>query len=264
MKFLNILLPFIFLISATLLFSENNESEFCIGVKIKIYSKALQEEREILLHLPDDYNSTENKYPVLFLLDGEWNFLHSISYITYLSEINIAPKIIIVAIKTTNRQRDFLPTYVSQVPESGGSDIFITFLEDELIPFVNKNYRTKSNRILYGESNSGLFGIYSLLKKPNLFEAYIISSPTVRHDNYFVNKLSLDIFKDSKFPEKNLIVTYGSDEGEWMISPILDFINILKNHSPINLKYEIIELEKERHGTPIALYEALKMLYKKQ
>ena len=263
MRFLNALLLSSILMSATSSCSESNESEFCIGVRTKIYSKALQEEREILLHLPDDYDTSETKYPVLFLLDGKWNFPHAMSYITYLSDIEIAPKMIIVAITTTNRPRDFLPTYVAQVPESGGSDRFITFLEDELIPFIDRNYRTKPDRILFGESNAGLFGIYSLLKKPNLFGAYIISSPTARHDDHSVNRLAVDIFKDSDFPEKRLALTYGSDEGEWMISPILEFAKILRNHSPINLKYEVIELEKERHGTPIALYVGLKSVFRK-
>ena len=248
----------------SLLFSQSNKSKFCIGVKTKIYSTALEEEREILIHLPSNYNSAKDEYPVLYLLDGEWNFLHSISYITYLSDNETTPEMIIIAISTTNRLRDFLPTYVAQVPESGGSDKFIIFLEDELIPFVNKNYRTKPNRILYGESNSGLFGIYSLLKKPDLFESYIINSPTVAHDNYYVNKLAEDIFKDTNFPKKNLILTYGSDEGEWMVSQILEFIKTLKNHSPKNLNYRIMELEEERHAPPTALYEGLKLLYQKE
>jgi uncharacterized protein len=263
MKFSYFLLPLLIHIPATLSFAEDNDSKFCIGDKTKIYSKVLEEEREILIHLPNKYDSTTNKYSVLYLLDGEWNFLHSISYVTYLSENEIIPDMILVAISTTNRVRDFLPTNVAQVPESGGSDKFLTFLEDELIPFINKNYRTKSNRILFGESNGGLFAIYSLLTQPNLFEAYIIGSPTIGHDNYFVNNLATDVFKNSNFPKKKLILTYGSDEGKWMVSQVLGFVKILKDHSPINLNYEIIELTNEKHAPPVALYEALKLLYKK-
>lgn len=263
MKIMIFLLLSIIYTTPSLVFSQIHESEFCVGVKTEIYSKALDEKREILIHLPKNYNSTKVKYPVLFVLDGEWNFLHTISYITYLSHNEIIPEMIIVAVSNTNRLRDFLPTHVSQVPASGGSDNFITFLKDELIPFIKKNYRTTSNRLLYGESNSGLFGLYSLLKNPELFEDYIINSPTVAHDNYHINKLSKEIFENSNFPKRKLILTYGSDEGQWMISQVLEFVKILKNHSPVNLKYEIIELAKEKHAPPIALYEALKLLYKK-
>ena len=70
MKFLCFLLPFIILIPAILLSSEDNKSEFCIGVKTKIYSKVLKEEREILIHLPSNYNSAKDEYPVLYLLDN--------------------------------------------------------------------------------------------------------------------------------------------------------------------------------------------------
>ena len=175
MKTVNAFLVYMILTPVSVACSQSNEPRFCVGAATEIHSAVLDEDREILMHLPASYDSTKDRYPVLYVLDGEWNFLHAISYITYLSDNNIAPEMIIVAIATTNRPRDFLPTHVPQVPESGGSDRFIAFLADELIPFVDRKYRTDTTRILYGESNSGLFGVYSLLTEPDLFEAYIVN-----------------------------------------------------------------------------------------
>lgn len=264
MKTVNAFLVYMILTPVSVACSQSNEPRFCVGAATEIHSAVLDEDREILMHLPASYDSTKDRYPVLYVLDGEWNFLHAISYITYLSDNNIAPEMIIVAIATTNRPRDFLPTHVPQVPESGGSDRFIAFLADELIPFVDRKYRTDTTRILYGESNSGLFGVYSLLTEPDLFEAYIVNSPTVRHDDHHINRLAKDVFEDPDFPGKSLIILYGGDEGEWLISPILEFAEVLKNHSPRDLRYRIRELSGERHAPPTALYEGIKLLYQEE
>jgi predicted alpha/beta superfamily hydrolase len=245
-------------------FSQNNGSGFCIGLKISMYSRALGEEREILIHLPGGYDKDSDRYSVLYVLDGEWHFPHAVSYVTYLSDMGMTPEMIIVAVTTTDRPRDFLPTHVDQVPESGGSDKFITFLEDELIPYVTEHYRASTKRIIFGESNAGLFGIYCLLKRPDLFDSYIIGSPTTGHDGFFINDLATNVFQDSDFPQKQLVLTHGSDENKWLLSQFSSFIKTLKQHSPKSLQYHIIELENERHGSPIALYEALKSLYKEE
>ena len=89
------------------------------------------------------------------------------------------PKMIIVGIKNTDRERDMFPMRTENDPTSGGADNFLKFISKELIAFVDKNYRTENFRILAGASNSAFFTVYVLLENPDLFSAYIASSPTL-------------------------------------------------------------------------------------
>ena len=74
-----------------------------------------------------------------------------------------------------------LPVKTGLYPEGGGADSFLAFFTEEIIPYVDENFRTTKERILYGRSDSGLFTIYALLERPDAFSAYISSSPTVGH-----------------------------------------------------------------------------------
>ncbi len=135
-----------------------------------IHSKVLGEDRTLLVHLPGDYGKSDKKYPVLYKLDGEkGGFLQTFSAASYLFDMTEkAPDPIIVGIESTDRYRDMGP--------DKGADNFIQFIKAELIPFVDKNYRTNNFRILCGQSLSSLFALYSFLKEPTLFDAYVLSS----------------------------------------------------------------------------------------
>ncbi|MBE0377205.1 alpha/beta hydrolase-fold protein [Pseudoalteromonas prydzensis] len=96
---------------------------------------------------------------------------------------NRAPEVIIVAIENTNRLRDFYPTVNKEpqgpVGEGGGAATFLAFFEQELIPLINKNYRTHDYKVIAGASAGGVFALYALQAKPELFQAHIAYSPAV-------------------------------------------------------------------------------------
>ena len=128
-------------------------------------SKILAEQRELLVHLPNNYQqNTELNYPVLYLLDGQRNFSHAAGTLDLLNQSYMAQEMIIIAIKNTHRTRDLTPTYDESYNEwgiSGGADNFLDFIEQELIPYVNKNYRTNNYKILSGHSFGGLLVVYA-------------------------------------------------------------------------------------------------------
>jgi len=251
-----------FILLQSRIFSHQDSTKYIIGEYKSIQSNILNEERKLIIHLPANYPSSEEKFPVLYLLEGDWTFLIATALAHVLSEDNRVPKMIIIGILNTDRLRDFLPTHVDQVPSSGGSDNFIRFMNEELIPFIDKKYRTKPSRILFGASNSGLYVIYHLLKSPNSFDNYIAASPTVRHDDFFINKLTKDTFPNQEFDRKYLYITYGEQEGDWMISPIQDYEKILKTKVSNEMIWKVQAFENEGHVPPTSLYEGLKFIYK--
>src|SRR5882672_3395991 len=82
-----------------------------IGKKERLFSKVLNEERELWVYLPRSYNQSSDTYPVLYLLDGASHFEHVAALVEYLSNNLRIPQTIVVAIPNTDRVRDFTPLH---------------------------------------------------------------------------------------------------------------------------------------------------------
>jgi predicted alpha/beta superfamily hydrolase len=173
--------------------NEINEKPFILGKVLNLHSAALNEDRILNVYLPDGYDSNDTaRYPVIYLLDGgaDEDFIHIVGLVQFNSFewINRLPKTIVVGIANVDRKRDFtypttLPEDIAAYPTAGHSDKFIAFLKAELIPFIDKKYKTTTAKTLIGESLGGLLATEILLKQPNLFSQYIIVSPSLWWDN---------------------------------------------------------------------------------
>lgn len=187
------ILIFLLLISAHLFAQSNNSKPFVLGVIDEFQSANLGEKRILNIYLPEGYNEKDTiKYPVIYLLDGsaEEDFIHIVGLVQFNSFdwINQVPKSIVVGIATIDRRRDFtFPTTIKKdleaFPTTGHSDKFIAFIEQELQPFIDSNYKSNSKRTIIGQSLGGLLVTEILLKKPKLFNKYIIVSPSLWWDN---------------------------------------------------------------------------------
>jgi predicted alpha/beta superfamily hydrolase len=192
MKLTTVLLTLI--LSTGISFSQTSTSKpFVLGVIEEIQSIQLSEKRIVNIYLPEGYNKNDTtRYPVIYLLDGsaEEDFIHVAGLVQFnsFSWINRIPRSIVVGIANVNRQRDFTyPTTVAEdkkkFPSTGHSDKFIAFIQKELQPFIEKNYKTDSSKTIIGESLGGLLATEILLKHPTLFNKYIIVSPSLWWDN---------------------------------------------------------------------------------
>jgi hypothetical protein len=236
--------------------------ELVLGKYIKVDSKVLNEERRIFVRLPFGYEQSSTKYPVLYVLDENNHSIHASGTVSFLSGNGVMPPTIIVAIPNTDRNRDFTPTKTDGAPTTGGADNFIKFMKDELIPYVDKNYRTDSFRILFGHSATALFSIYTLLSNPDLFNGYIAASPYLMYDNNFVLELAKKNLPSSYEHNKFLFITLGNEPDYFNI--IDEFTNLLKTKSPKGLTWDYSFLENDDHGTvPLkTIYNGLEMIYK--
>jgi len=167
-----------------------NEGNIEIGKIIKINSKILNEDRTIFISLPTGYEQSNEKYPVIYILDGRANFAFSATIVDFLSRNQRMPRTIVVAIPNTDRDRDFTPSHIITSKTSGGADKFLDFMKEELMPYIDNNYRTESYRTLFGHSLCGMFSIYNLFERPEMFNSFIAVSPYLMYDNnYVVNKI---------------------------------------------------------------------------
>lgn len=173
-----------------------------IGEKFTLHSKVLNEDRPYWVYLPESYNSktqAPEAYPVLYLLDGDALFHLATGVVQFMSRTGNAqiPELIIVAIPNTNRTRDLTPTHSltdqlgkesKSLSSSGGGDAFVKFLQDELSPTIEANYRTLPYRILAGHSMGGLLAIHALLTATTTFQAIIAMDPSLWWDNQIMVK----------------------------------------------------------------------------
>ncbi|MBB1367735.1 prolyl oligopeptidase family serine peptidase [Pseudoalteromonas sp. SR44-5] len=176
-----------FVFSSQNTFAQSNTKQQSTDYSVHTHtfkSAVLNEERTVTVQLPKSYQAEPNKvYPVIYRLDGAGNIPLASAVIERLQNDNRAPEVIIVAIENTNRLRDMYPTVNKEpqgpVGEGGGADKFLAFFEQELIPLVNKNYRTHNYKVISGASAGGVFALYALQAKSELFQAHIAYSPAV-------------------------------------------------------------------------------------
>ncbi|BAP30922.1 putative hydrolase of alpha/beta superfamily [Chryseobacterium sp. StRB126] len=261
------------------------QEQLTIGEKQTLFSKVLNENREIWVHLPKTYNDTTinpAKYPVIYLLDGEINFEYYTGLTDFIARTPYAdiPECIVVGIKNTERTRDLTPTKsqkksplnpaVTLFADSGGSENFVKFMQEELKPFISKNYRTQEYSVLVGHSFGGLFAINAFLTHPEYFNAYVANDPSLWWDNEVtLSRTQAYLEKNKKFPaNKSLYVSQADNEEQqknWnsdMTQAIEKFKGIIENNGTLNYKHSFFE--GETHGTVSypGNYEALKFIFK--
>ncbi len=197
------------------------EKSLTMGVIEEIQSKELNEKRIINIYLPEGYNKNDTvKYPVVYLLDGstDEDFIHVVGLYQFYTFpwINRVPKSIVVGIATVDRRRDFTyPTTIEtdkkRYPTTGHSEKFINFIQNELQPYIEKKYKTLPSRTIIGQSLGGLLTTEILLKKPELFNQYIIISPSIWWDNGSVLKLSSSILSENFKPKTGIYIGVGKE-----------------------------------------------------
>ena len=161
----------------------------------QISSSETADEYLLRIHLPDNYEAVETAYPVLYQLDGETTTGSVLQSYEALRHQNIIDELIIVTIDYVHenkRTRDYTPTFLKEFDESGGAERFLRFLRLELIPHIDRSYRTTSDNTLRGHSLGGLLASYVLFEQDNSgypFVNFIIESPSWWwDDNYAIGQ----------------------------------------------------------------------------
>lgn len=247
------------------------KNEFSIGETISISSQVLAENRTINIYLPESYKTnTQSTYPIIYLLDGsrDEDFIHIAGLVQFgsFSWINMLPESIVVGIGNVDRQRDFTyPTQNEQlkadIPSSGGSANFISFLKNELEPIIESNYRTSGSKTLIGQSLGGLLATEILFKHSNMFDNYIIVSPSLWWDDESLLKYPIDELKS----DKSIYIGVGK-EGEVMERVAQELYKKLdnRNDSGFSLYFEFLEDKAHGDALHIATYNAFEKLFQKK
>lgn len=141
------------------------------------------------------------------------------------------------------------------------SEKFIEFIEKELQPYINSNYRTNGTNYLIGQSLGGLLATEILIKKPNLFSHYLITSPSLWWDNQSLLELGKQVLQKNNYSEKYIYLAVGQQEHKIMVKDAKSLALLLSKLEP--KKTDFVIFPEENHATILhnSLYKAFSLLF---
>ena len=238
--------------------------------RITIKSSVLSEDRVILVRTPAGYGTNKLSYPVLYMTDGDAHMGHTVSTIEFLVRNGRIPDLIVVGIPNTDRTRDLTPAKSMQktpagdlqFPTSGGANNFLKFIETELIPQIEKQYRVQPYRILAGHSFGGLFAIHTMITRPGIFNSYIAVSPSLQWENAEALKRAEEFLKAQKEMKATLFISIGLEPGA--IGESFDhFREFLSKTNIKGFEWQAERMSDEDHGSVVlrSHYAGLRKVY---
>lgn len=235
-----------------------------IGETQNLSSAVLNEKRAIQVYLPASYTKYPNQtYPVIYLLDSESNFHYLTGIVEKLSKppYPSIPEMIVIGIVNTDRARDLTPTQQKSdmkadrmiQGKTGGNIAFFKFLETELMPDIEKTYRTNGLSILIGHSFGGITALNHMLNGQKNIQAYIVHDPSIWWDD----EIMLKRFKsaDGKaFEYKKLFLTQAGHskttaKEDQHFNGIQKFNQYLNQRHFPHPHYKYVQYETEDHGS---------------
>jgi predicted alpha/beta superfamily hydrolase len=286
----SILLP-AFCLLAHLTFSQGkvDKANIVIGHTDSLQSGILGEQRKIWVHVPEGSPNSKDRYPVVYVLDGDGHFSSVVGMIQQLSTVGNSnvPKMMVVAIPNTDRTRDLTPTHVDAEPPfmdsassktSGGGENFIAFMEKELMPHIEAKYPAAPYKILIGHSFGGLAVMQAFTHHNHLFNAYIAIDPSMWWDKEKLLKQVQQVLTEKKFEGKSLYLGIANTMDEGMdiskvekdtsgdtqhIRSILALQASLEKNKQNGLKYKGKYYPDDSHGSVplITEYDALRFFF---
>jgi uncharacterized protein len=235
-----------------------------IPVRVETLASAkVGEPREFWVSLPDRYNESTERYPVIYMMDGDFNFNSGvIGGVRQAASLGEMPEFIIVGIRNTNRSKDIFPeevAYPDGSKDGGRADQYLEFVRDELIPRVSKTYRAGDYRILYGTSNTGFTAVHALFRTPDLASAYIAASATLSVPSFRTGRDSL--VGNFKGGRRELVLVMGEHDFPTVVSLNGALKETIGMKAPAGLTCRLRVIENGEHVPPDALVEGLRVLF---
>lgn len=239
-----------------------------------VRAKANGIDYKLYVSLPPGYESSRERYPVIYLLDAGYSFAIAHNVVEHLAERRHLPWAIVVGIGyggepqyRLNRTRDYTPTHTLEVTpgtehqrpyqkHSGGGPKFRDFLRAELLPLIDRSYRTSAERVLVGHSYGGLFGTWMLLAAPEVFTGYIVVSPSLWYDERMIFRTGGRALRGRAY------LAAGAMENRVMGSDVREMAKRLRARGGVEVRDEVLEGETHNSIFPGAFSRGIRWVLK--
>ena len=241
--------------------------------EITLHSNILNEDRVVWVRTPRTYDQGKEALPVLYLTDGPDHINVIGGEIDFLVRQDRMPPMIVVGIANTDRTRDLTPSHSDTKnsdgkvanPTSGGGDRFLDFIQNELMPEIDKRYHTAPYRVFAGHSLGGLIAVHILISRPDMFNAYIAASPSLWWDNQRTLHEAQDFFATHAELNKTLFLALGSEDNSQvpMRASFEELQKTLTAKAPKDFHWDWARYSDEDHGSMLlrAYYAGLRTVF---
>jgi predicted alpha/beta superfamily hydrolase len=228
------------------------------SLALTLPSGVMGKDRELNVLLPEGYEASEARYPVVYLLDGgaaqDWP-AYATRVRQAIADRRMQP-VILVGVATEDRQNELTARstdrrILRQWPNHGQSDRFRRFIAEEVKPLVEGRYRTSGDDAVLGESAAALFIVEAFLRQPDLFDRYLAVSPSLWWDRESLSKEAAALVATHPAGERQLLLTIG-DEGGQMQAGMDRLVAALRNNPPEGLAWNYEPRHSETHSTVFA------------
>lgn len=204
-----------------------------IGKSYQFDSQIMSAPVTYLVHTPASYQGTDRPYPIVILLDGDEHFAHVSAASDFLAEAGRIPEVLVVGVNNVNRAANLTPPSPHPTaaadpndPTTPDADRFVRFISEELIPEIDRKYRTQHYRVLMGHSLGGLFVVYSLLQRPDVFSGYVAISPAINQGDEWLLDATPAFLESHQALRADVFLALGDESGRmlantWKLSALL-------------------------------------------
>lgn len=246
------------------------EVDIVLGEGIPLESEIYGESRTINVYLPIGYAERDERFPVLYLIDGgvHQDFIPMAGMAALATLSGQYREFILVGIQTNNRHYELTSNSeveydLGNIPKNGGADDFRRHLQNEVKPFIEDRYRTSGEDAIIGESLAGLFITETFLRSPESFDHYVAVSPSLWWRDMGLSREAADLLRRDGFPTDRSLYLTIADEGGTMIEGMERLVKALENNAPEGLNWWYEPMLDEEHHTiynPAALH-ALRLVF---
>jgi hypothetical protein len=229
----------------------------------RIESAKVGETREFWVSLSDGYHESVESYPVVYMMDGDFNFNSGgIGALRHAAQLGEIPEFIIVGIRNTDRSKDIFPevvTYPDSSQDGGRANQYLDFIHEELMPHIERAYRTEPFRVLYGTSNSGFTAVHALFRTPGMADAYVAASATLSIPSF--RRERNDLVRDFKGGRRRLALVMGERDLPTVISQNGALKEQIDQSAPAGLSCRLMVIPNGEHVPASSLVEGLRALF---
>lgn len=207
--------------------------------RTKVYtitSDKLQESREVIVRTPPFYKEG-NTYPVVYVLDGEWNFEFVASYLDYMTDNEALPQMIVTGVKNVNRNRDYVPRADQFFADTGEADVFLSFVKDEWVTKLENDYPSNGKRIIVGHSFGGVFSLHAFFKEPELFDANMAFGASAWIGDRVLFEEANALFDSDQDLDSFVYMAVGEGDGGPTVPSSRDLADIFTEKAPETLDW---------------------------
>jgi predicted alpha/beta superfamily hydrolase len=236
-----------------------------------IDSQVLAQKRMIEVYLPKETEKdAAQKFETLYVLDGDWNAKIVAETVDFLESVGFMPPVIVVSVPNffddkgvNSRDHDLTPTVVAGQARSGGAANFLSFLKNELVPYVTAHYPSSGVNLIHGHSYGGLFLVYTIMNDPTVFDGYLILDPAMRWDNYRISKVLYEKIAATTTHGKAIYIA-GRSGAAFKGMGVDSLQEIFEKKAPKELHWKLFAYPNETHDSLKfkATFDALKFMYR--